>query len=113
MSVIQFPTQTPAREARLVREERRVEDWFDSLSDEARQQWFTLYEIKAATLVPLARLPSVLYRLRWKVRRERGFALTLFQGPFEQARRAEREAMDAWIAELTRDSDNPDKPPAA
>lgn len=105
--------ETPTREARLTREERRVEDWFDSLSDANREQWFTLYEIKAATLIPLARLPSVLYRLRWKVRRERGFELMLFRGPFGQARRAEREAMDAWVAELTRDVDNPDKPPAA
>jgi hypothetical protein len=98
--------ETPTREARLAREEQRVEDWFDSLSYDDRRRWFTLAEIKTAVAVPMTRLQIVLYRLRWEVRRDRKFDLTLYRGPFEQLRRADQAWVDKLMGALT-ETDTP------
>jgi hypothetical protein len=101
------------RKPRLIREEERVANWFDELSDEDRRRWFTLAEIKAAIGVPMARLQVVLYRLRWDVQRERGFELTLYRGPFAQIRRSEREAEQVELERLLSVLDDSDRLPPA
>jgi hypothetical protein len=71
----------PFREARLSSDEGRLSDWYATLDDRGRQQWYTLLEIKAAVGISMSRLRVVLFRLRWDTQRVRGTSLTLYRGP--------------------------------
>lgn len=75
------PTTKPAqaRLARLVGDEQRVSAWFKGLPVEQQDRWYSLHELRAATSVPMSRLPIVLHRLGWH--RETRFGIPLFHGP--------------------------------
>jgi hypothetical protein len=98
MSVAPFKPR-PFRNARLSGDERRVTDWYDSLNDLDQCKFYALGEVKAATGIPMSRLRVTLYRLGWRVRRERGFSVYFYQGPLSLPRYAE-DAGKADLAEL-------------
>jgi hypothetical protein len=69
--------------ARLVAEEKRVREWFDSLPEIERQRTYTLAEIRAAVGLPATTLRVVLRRMRWEVRQDSAFGVSTFRGPYE------------------------------
>jgi hypothetical protein len=86
MTVLMFPKQSLTRAARLENDERRLLAWYEPLlfADPWAMggAWFTLHELRAATGIPLTRLPTVLYRQRWFTRRKRGYPGVVFwHGP--------------------------------
>jgi hypothetical protein len=85
-AVLQFPkVLNMPREARLIADEARLKAWYDNLPfEEPRKgmdQWYTLHEVRAATGIPLTRLPTVLFRHGWITGRRPGFPLTFYHGP--------------------------------
>ncbi len=90
------PTAFPS--ARLLADERCVDDWFWSLGPLDRRHLYTVSEIRAATGIPATRLHVVLYRLGWRRRpAPKGFTIPLFQGPFA---RVEKQENDAFVTLL-------------
>lgn len=83
MSVVSFPTRAAAtpRVPRLVIDAQRLKGWYDALDWELQDSWFTLPELRAATGIPLTRLPTVLYRHGWITERKRGYPLVFWHGP--------------------------------
>jgi hypothetical protein len=69
--------------ARLVTEEQRVREWFESLSEADRRCSYTLAEIRAAVSIPATRLRVVLCRLGWKVTGYTEFGMSTYRGPYE------------------------------
>jgi hypothetical protein len=97
--------------ARLVADEQRLRDWFDSLGDADRRRSYTLAEIRAAVHVPATRLRVVLYRLGWRQTYNPEFGLSTYSRPqrtpwptdmqdAEQVirRLCESETLPAWPA---------------
>ncbi len=80
-NVLHMRIANPAqvRVARLVGDERRVSAWFNPLPAEQQDRWYSLHELRAATGVPMSRLPIVLHRLGWH--RETRFGIAMFHGP--------------------------------
>lgn len=62
MTVLPFPTKDGARPPRLLSEEKRLQLWYEALDWAAQDGWYTLHELRAATAIPLARLPTILWR---------------------------------------------------
>ncbi len=85
------------RPARLLADETRVLDWFDSLCDDDRRRACSVAEIRAATGIPATRLQIVLFRLGWRRTRAYPFGIFLYQGPFQKWRRRELEDIDTII----------------
>jgi hypothetical protein len=81
MTTLAFRTPQLWRPARLVSEEQRLRDWYESLDWEGQDAWYTLHELRAATSIPMARLPTVLWRCGWITEPRRGFDLTVWHGP--------------------------------
>ena len=81
MTVLTFPSNLCQRVPRLVTEEQRLRQWYDALEWLAQDSWYTLHELRAATGIPLARLPTILWRGGWVSRRQRHFDLTVWHGP--------------------------------
>jgi len=84
MSVVNFMTRTVSvpRPPRLVSDGQRLKCWYDNLSWDLQNSWFTLFEIRSATGIPLTRLRTVLYRHGWITERKRGFpGLVFYHGP--------------------------------
>jgi hypothetical protein len=81
MTVLIFPNKERPRRPRLVTDEQRFEQWYEALDWPAQDCWYTLHELRAATGIPLARLPTILWRCGWWSRRQRPFALTVWHGP--------------------------------
>jgi hypothetical protein len=88
------------RPARLLADEQRVQEWFDSLSDRDRRRHYNVAEIRAAVGMPTSRLHVVLYRLGWTRIRDRQFGIYLYGGPFIQWRRGDSEELDKIIREV-------------
>jgi hypothetical protein len=86
--------------ARLLTDERRVLDWFDSLCDADRKRSYAIAEIKAAVGVPATRLRIALYRLEWKRERDREFGLAMYRGPFHKNRESDMDDVDRIIREV-------------
>lgn len=84
MSVVNFPARilsTP-RVPRLALDTQRLKQWYDALNCERQDSWYTLHELRAATGIPLTRLPTVLYRHGWITDRKQGYpGLTFYHGP--------------------------------
>jgi hypothetical protein len=93
--------RTAFRPARLLADERRVLEWFDSLSDEDRRRHYDVAEVRAAVAIPATRLHVVLYRLGWKRRRDPTFGIFLYQGPFDRWRRQDAEDIEEIIRSST------------
>jgi hypothetical protein len=75
------PAQSPFRAARLLTDEQRLRGWYLSLEWSAQDDWYTLHELRAATGIPLARLPTVLWRCGWSRERRRDLGITAWHGP--------------------------------
>ena len=73
------------RPARLLPDERRLQDWYESLDDAARNCGYALPEIRAATGVPATRLKIVLYRLGWSQFRTSPSGVLLYRGPSQDS----------------------------
>ena len=80
MNVLSFRSDR-SRIPRLATEEQRLHQWYDSLDWNAQDSWYALHELRAATGIPLARLPTILWRCGWTSRRQRNFGLTVWHGP--------------------------------
>jgi hypothetical protein len=82
MTILQLQTvPKPPRQARLVLEEQKLTRWYSSLDERAQVSWYTLHELKAATGIPMSRLPTVLRRLWWRTARSRTYHMVVWQGP--------------------------------
>jgi hypothetical protein len=81
MTVLVFPSKPHRRIARLEGDEHRLRSWYDSIDWPAQDGWYTLHELRAATGIPITRLPTVLWRCGWISERRRGFHLTVWHGP--------------------------------
>jgi hypothetical protein len=81
MSILALPTATSSRPARLAGDEQRLRDWYDSLDWAAQDSWYSLHELRAATRIPLARLPTILWRTGWTSKRKPEFSLSVWHGP--------------------------------
>lgn len=74
--------QQKPREARLVADEKRLFDWYETLVMEpyaSGDGWYSLHELKAATGIPMTRLPTVLARRLWI--RETRKGVVWYHGP--------------------------------
>lgn len=85
-TVLSFPDKRPAmRAARHSTDEARLNAWYDGLRfDRPRHGidgWYTLHELRAATGIPMSRLPTALYRNGWITGRKRGYPLLFWHGP--------------------------------
>ncbi len=81
MTVLSFRSKEIPRLPRLLTEEQRLQHWYEALDWDAQDNWYTLHELRAATAIPLARLPTILWRCGWASRRCRDYALTVWHGP--------------------------------
>ena len=62
-AIIKFPKTTAKSKPT---DEQLIDKWYSSLSDDDKEKHYTLYQLKAATSVPLSRLPSALWALGWR-----------------------------------------------
>lgn len=83
MQIVSFPTRAASapRVPRLIQDAQRLKEWYDAQDWNKQDAWYTLHELRAATGIPLTRLPTVLYRHGWITERKRGYPLVFWHGP--------------------------------
>jgi hypothetical protein len=82
MNIITFPRASLPGVPRLVKDEQKIRTWYDSLSADAQDSWYSLHELSAATGVAMTRLATVLWRCGWIAERRRNVpGLVVWHGP--------------------------------
>jgi hypothetical protein len=80
MTILQFQSKGP-RLPKLVLEELKLQRWYDSLEWKDQTKWYTLHELNAALGIPMARLPTILWRHGWSTQRSRMYGMKVWNGP--------------------------------